>query len=854
MPGTRYTLEVQPQIPDTLARLRELADDLKYTSDRRIRGLFYQLDPELWDTCGHNPRVFLRRVSQARLEQAARDRVYLEEFYRVLSSVDSYHKEPIREEICEHLNPEKDLVAYFCAEFGFHESLPLYSGGLGILAGDQVKAASDMHLPLVAVGILYRQGYFIQSIDSAGQQVAHYRPTDFDDLPIEPVRDEAGNEIHVQVTLSGRPVAIRIWRATMGDVAIYLLDTDCAQNSEADRGITYQLYGGDNELRIQQEIVLGMGGVRALRAIGREPSVWHVNEGHAAFQGMERCREQVAAGLDFDAALEVTAAGTVFTTHTPVPAGHDIFDDDLMAAHFEEFATGELGIDWEDFLALGRGNGHDDAFNMTALALRTSRFHNGVSRIHGAVASRMEGYIWPQVPAEENPMGYVTNGVHVPTFLAREWVGFFDLLFGGQWRSELLNEDFWEGIDGIADHSFWSMRQTLKANLFAAARDRLIAQLHRQGATEAQQERLTRYLRPDRTDVLTVGFARRFATYKRATLLFSDPDRLARLLNDADRPVVFLFAGKAHPNDKPGQHLIQVIHEFSRRPEFEGRIILLEGYDIALARKLVTGVDVWLNTPEYPKEASGTSGQKAGINGGLNLSVADGWWGEGYNGSNGWEISPHDPELGTDYRNREEATELYEILENRVVPLYYTREGHGYSSGWVAMSKEAIKSQIPRFNAQRMVMDYVRGYYGPASRHLRRMARDGNHSTQELASWKRKVATAWPNVTIRRVDDSPTQIASGATLPITVEAELGGLSPDDVRVECLVGVENDYGEFTVKERLRLSPLDREASDGRARFHLDLDPSLPGLQVYQLRIFPYHPEQAHLHETGRMVWL
>jgi len=854
MPGTRYTLEVQPRIPEALARLRDLADDLKYTSDRRIRGLFYQLDPELWGTCGHNPKVFLRRVSQSRLEQAARDRVFLEEYYRVLSSLDSYHKEPIRPEICEHLNPEKDLVAYFCAEFGFHESLPLYSGGLGILAGDQVKAASDMHLPLVGVGILYRQGYFIQTIDAAGHQEAHYRPTLFEDLPIEVVRDQDGNEVHVSVELSGRRVQIRIWKATMGDVDLFLLDTDCPQNDETDRAITFQLYGGDNNLRIQQEIVLGIGGVRALRAIGRGPTVWHVNEGHAAFQSLERCREQVASGFSCDEALELTAAGTVFTTHTPVAAGHDIFDADLMTTYFGDFVEEGLGMDMERFLALGRGNGEESGFNMTALALRTSRYHNGVSRIHGDVASRMEGYIWPEIPAEENPIGYVTNGVHVPTFLAREWVGFFDLHFGGQWRSELLNENFWEGVDRIADHNFWSQRQTLKSNLFAAARERLQGQLHRQGVTEAQRERLTRFLQPDRTDVLTIGFARRFATYKRATLLFSDPERLARLLNDPERPVVFLFAGKAHPNDKPGQHLIQVIHEFSRKPEFEGRIILLEGYDIALARKLVTGVDVWLNTPEYPKEASGTSGQKAGINGGLNLSVLDGWWGEGYNGGNGWAITPHDPELGAEYRNREEATELYEILENQVVPLYFARNGHGYSSGWVRMSKEAIKSQMPRFNAQRMVMDYVRDYYGPACRQQRRLLRDDGKAAGELAAWKRKVVKAWPKVTMERVDDRLGEIASGSTLPITVAADLNGLSPEDVRVECLVGVEDEFGEFTVKERHGLTPEDKTDAKGRALFHLDLEPTLAGLQVYKLRMVPYHPDQAHLHETGRMIWL
>jgi starch phosphorylase len=853
MPGTEYRLEVQPHIPEALSRLQELANDLKYTWDRRIRGLFYQLDHELWENCGHNPKVFLRRVSQTALEQAARDRVFLEEYHRILSSIDSYYKEPIRPEIQEHLSPERDLVAYFCAEFGFHESLPIYSGGLGILAGDLVKAASDMHLPLVAVGILYRQGYFNQTIDAQGQQVAHYAPTSFDDLPIELVRDTEGNELQVAVELPGREVVVRVWRATLGHVSIYLLDTDVPENTDEDRSITYQLYGGDNNLRIQQEIVLGIAGVRALRALGLAPTVWHVNEGHAAFQALERARENVAEGHSLEASLEVAASATVFTTHTPVPAGHDIFDPELMETYFGEFAQKELGTTLDHLLELGRG-GENGGFNMTALAMRTSRYQNGVSAIHGHVASEMEGYIWPEIPQEENPIGYVTNGVHVPTFLAREWVSFFDLHFGGQWRSQLLNEEFWEGIDSIADHSFWSQRQTLKAELFAEARARLVTQLRRNGATQAQIERLTQYLQPDRTDILTVGFARRFATYKRATLLFTDPDRLARLINAADRPVLFLFAGKAHPNDQPGQHLIKVIHEFSRRPEFEGKIIMLEGYDVALARKLVTGVDVWLNTPEYPKEASGTSGQKAGINGAPNLSVLDGWWGEGYNGRNGWAITPHDPQMSQDYRNREEATELYELLENQVVPCYYRRNGHGYSEDWVRISKNSVKSLIPRFNAQRMVMDYVRDYYGPASRQNRRLQREAGQPAANLAAWKQKVDEAWPEVRMERVDRAPEELISGETLPITVAVHLNGLEPDDVRVECLVGRENDLGEFETVERHGLSPLKDQGGKEEAHFQLDYQPSLPGLQFYKLRMFPYHPDLAHLHETGRMLWL
>ncbi len=850
MTGTRYTLEVQPRLPEALARLDELANDLLYSWDRQVRALFFRLDRHLWEECGHNPKVFLRRVSQKRLEEAAEDRVYMEDFNRVLSGYDTYHRARMRPEIHRLLDPERDLVAYFCAEFGVHESVPLYSGGLGILAGDHCKAASDLNLPFVAVGILYRQGYFTQTIDGEGNQIAHYTPTEFDDLPIAPVTEE-GEEIRVGVELPERTVQLRVWRAQVGHISLYLLDSDLPENTEADRSITYQLYGGDTNMRIQQEIVLGVAGVRALRRLDIAPTVWHINEGHAAFQILERCREWVAQGMGFDSALELAAAGTVFTTHTPVAAGHDIFDHGLMESYFKPFAE-VLGIDMERFLALGASPVNEAAFNMTALALRGSRFHNGVSRIHGEIAAKMEGYVWPEVPAEENPLRHVTNGVHVPTFLAREWANMFDMRFGIEWRSELLTGDYWKRIDDIPDHSYWSLRQSLKAELLDDVRTRSTRQHRRNGVSEAQIERLTRNLQPECTDLLTIGFARRFATYKRATLLFTDPERLARLVNDPDRPVILIFAGKAHPNDQPAQHLIQVIHDFSRRPEFEGKIIVLEGYDIALARKLVTGVDVWLSNPESPLEASGTSGQKAGINGVININVLDGWWDEGFNGENGWAITPHGPEYEGSYRNREEANELYDLLEHRVVPLYYGDRGHGFSSGWVRTSKASMKSILPRFNAQRMVMDYVRDYYAPATRQQHLLADRDADAARALAEWKRKIQRAWPRLSVRRVDDPATQIPAGDTLPIKVAVQMNGLSPDDIYVECLVGTERE-GHFEVHDTCPLHPTDK-LGRGETLYELELQPSLPGLQYYKLRMYPCHSDLAHPLEMGCMAWL
>jgi len=850
--GTRYSLEVQPEIPVRLSRLNELANDLLYSWDRQVRGLFYRLDSTLWDQCGHNPKVFLRRVSQQTLNNATEDRVYMEEYNRVLSVYDTYHQESMRTGVEALLDPKQDVIAYFCAEFGFHESVQLYSGGLGILAGDHCKAASDLGLPFVAVGLLYRQGYFTQTIDGHGNQIAHYTPTSFSDLPVELALDADGREIHVQVELPSRLVVLRVWKVKAGHIQLYLLDSDLPENSEADRRITFQLYGGDIHTRIQQWIVLGIGGVRALRAIGLQPTVWHINEGHAAFQVLERMREHASNGLDFDSALEAVAANTVFTTHTPVPAGHDIFDHAMMAEYFQSFAK-QLHVDLEKLFSIGENPSNQGGFNLTTLALRGSRFRNGVSRIHGAVASRMSAYTWPEIPAVENPMGHITNGVHVPTFLAREWTNLFDMRLGGGWRNELLNPAYWEQVDSIPDHSYWSTRQSLKSEMLAEVRRRVVRQHRRNCCSESLIERLTAHLTPSETDILIIGFARRFATYKRANLLFSDPQRLSRLLNDPNRPCLLIFAGKAHPHDLPAQNLIKLIHEYSRRPEFEGRIVLVEGYDMALARKLVTGVDVWLNTPEYPMEASGTSGEKAAINGVINLSVLDGWWGEGYNGENGWAITPHGVGIEHNYRDREESNELLDLIEQQVLPLYYDRNGYGYSEAWVRKSKASMKSVLPQFNAQRMVMDYVRKYYAQARKLNQVMSGNSYARARDVAQWRHQIARHWPAIQLRRLDPAPLAIRAGTPLTIQVAAQLGSLSPDDVLMECLVGRESEDGQFQTLDTLVFKP-GKRLDSGETVFTLELLPHLPGLQYYKIRMFPFHPALGHRYEAGYLRWL
>lgn len=848
MPGTRFPLEVVPRIPEELQRLNDVANDLAYSWDRAIRSLYHRLDRGLWEACGHNPKAFLRRVSQQRLDAAVADRAYMEDYRRVMAAYDSYRDHRGHPELAEVFDAEQDLIAYFCLEFGFHESFPIYSGGLGILAGDHCKAAGDLGLPFVAIGLLYQAGYFTQTIDAHGHQQVGYTRSHPHDLPVVPTLTESGQQLTLSLDFPGRTLKIRVWTAQAGHIKLYLLDTNIPENNDADRHITHQLYGGDREMRIQQELVLGIGGVRALRELGLRPTVWHINEGHAAFQLLERCAYRMREGLDFDSAMELVAAGTVFTTHTPVPAGHDIFDRHLIEKYLSPMAV-TLGLDFERLYALGLNAG--DGFNMTSLALRCSRFHNGVSKVHGGVAAEMEQGIWPQVPHEENPIRYVTNGVHLQTFLAKDWISLFDLRLE-DWRNELLNEAYWERLDEVPDYHYWSIHKALKEQLLDRVREVLAKQHQRNGTSEAILHRMTRLLDEPDSDFLVMGFARRFATYKRAGMLFADPQRLARMLNDPQRPAIIIFAGKAHPNDQPGQQLIKMIHDYSMHPDFIGRIFLLEGYDMALARHMVTGVDVWLNTPEYPLEASGTSGQKAGLNGAVNVSVLDGWWDEGYTGDNGYAITPRDSQYDHEHRHQDEANDLLNILEHEVIPTYYRRDGVGFSRDWVQLSKNAMKSTIPRFNAQRMVRDYVRGFYAPARDQRLRLDADGARLARELAGWKRHVRDAWPGVTMQLLLQPPAHLFHDDKMLLRVGVQLNGLAPADVKIECLLGRDTASGELDVQQTEELSYVGDE--DGQAVFSIELDTQLAGLQYYKLRMYPYNAAQSHPFELGAMLWV
>ncbi|MDX1430913.1 MAG: alpha-glucan family phosphorylase [Gammaproteobacteria bacterium] len=872
MPGHEFTLDVHPRIPEQLTRLRELADDLWYSWHRPTRALFSALDRELWNRIGHNPKLFLRRVNQRILDEAARDGAYLGHYHEVISAYDAYHAPAPRRGAGAEL-AETDLIAYFCAEYGIHESLHIYSGGLGILAGHHCKAASDLRLPFVGVGLLYRAGYFSQRIDDEGCQAAHYEEVDFDELPVRRTVDGAGHAVQVAVEFPGRRVHVRVWQAQAGRMVVYLLDTDTEENAAQDRRITYQLYGGDNETRIQQELILGIGGVRALRRLGFNPTVWHLNEGHPAFGIVERIRELVATGLPVATAMEAVAASTVFTTHTPVPSGHDHFPDSMVRHYLAPLVDG-LEIQMDDLIPLGHAGSNTSDFNMTTFAIRGSRYQNGVSRLHGEVSAELCRDCWPQIPPDENSMGYITNGVHVATVLAQEWVDLFDRFLGKEWRNCLPDRDYWQRLHDIPDQQFWSIHQTLKAKTLTSIRGLLTAQYTRNQTSAPHIRRILRYLDKDNPEILTLAFARRFATYKRATLLFHDLNRLDALLNDGERPMLVLFAGKAHPADVPGQQAIKRVHDVANMPEFLGKILLVEGYDLALARELVSGVDVWLNNPVYTMEASGTSGMKAAINGSLHLSVTDGWWAEGFEGDNGWAIlpSPHNEDAAR--RDAEDARTLYEILQDQVAPLFYDRSQLGYSKGWVKMAKKSMASVIPRFNMDRVLDEYTRKYYCPAAAGGRRLAERGNNGARVLAAWRKHVQTEWKGASLRLIEAPGRTIPFGETVTLAVAARFGRIDPQEIVVELVLERGKDQvtralpawadngravgeagaGDAGHVERFRFESAGPIAESDEHRFELEVRPGRSGRLSYRIRMYPYHALLSHRFEPGLMVWL
>lgn len=832
------TISVVAQLPPPIERLAELAYNLWWSWNPHAQALYRDIDPDLWDSVNHNPVKFLRRVSQAKVARVAQDRAYLTRYTGVMDAFDAYMRPARVWRRPADAGSAVRTIAYFSAEFGLHESLPIYSGGLGILAGDHCKAASDLGLPFVGVGFLYPQGYFRQQIDAAGRQEAIYEKLEFSETPATAALDAAGDQVMISVELPGRAVYAKVWRVQVGRAPIFLLDTDVERNAPADRELSARLYGGDVQMRISQEVVLGIGGVRALRALGYRPDAWHMNEGHAAFLQLERLREYVQEQrLPFAEALWAVRGNALFTTHTPVPAGNDAFDFDLMDRFFGDFWP-KLGLDRERFLDLGRWqNPWGPQFSMTVLALRTAIYANGVSKLHGEVARRMWRSLWPEVPLAEVPIGHITNGVHTATWLHPGLAALFDRYFDFGWRTAIDAPETWAAVERIPDAELWAQHMQARSQMLEVVRRRTARQLTRAGASPAEVAVVARGLDPR---ALTIGFARRFATYKRATLIFRDVERLKRILNHPDRPVQIIFAGKAHPADESGKAFIQQIYQLSRQEGFAGRILFVEEYDANIARHLVSGVDLWLNNPRRPNEASGTSGQKAGLNGIPNFSVLDGWWCEGYDGANGWIIGQDGDYPDEATQDAADALSLYDTLENEIVPLFYERDADGIPHRWLAKMRASIKTVAPVFSLDRMLKEYYTKYYFPASRFGQ--AIEAGPLTHDLAAWEARVRQAWPEVTltasVAQVDGRPAdRMVATAEATVTATVRSGQLPPDWLAVELVYGQER-AGELSEPQVVRLRLTDRQ--DDVYTYVGAFGPLDCGAVAYGVRVRPTHP--------------
>jgi starch phosphorylase len=839
-PLHRFT--VRPTLPTSLTPLRALVNNLRWTWHRPTRELFAAIDQELWESCAHNPLRLLSEVPARRIEQLSSDPAFLERMHAAEAELQAYLQEP---GWYQALPDAPSAIAYFSPEFGLTEAMPQYSGGLGVLAGDHLKTASDLGLPLVAVGLFYRLGYFCQSISSDGRQQEHYPSFDPRDLPLTPVLDDAGQPLLIEIRLPGGPLYARIWRAVVGRIPLLLLDSKVDANAEELQGLTDRLYGGGAENRLRQEILLGIGGVKALAACGIEPEVFHTNEGHAGFLGLERIRRLVDEGLDARSALEAVRAGTVFTTHTPVAAGIDRFSRHLIEHYFGPDGV-PTGMPVEELMELGADRGDGGVFNMAVMGFRLAQRANGVSRLHGHVSREIFSWMWPGFEPAEVPIGHITNGVHAGTWIASAWQELYERVLGPAYATEATD---WRPVGSVADEEVWALRTDLRGRLVCAARARLRAAWAERGVSEAQLGWVDDAFDPE---VLTIGFARRVPSYKRLTLILRDRDRLKRLLTDPARPVQLLLAGKAHPADEGGKALIHEFAEFAADPEVRHRIAFLPDYDMAMARQLVSGCDVWLNNPLRPYEACGTSGMKAVLNGCLNLSIRDGWWDELFDGANGWAIpSMENGELDVDRRDDLESDAIFDLLERNVIPLFYDRSA-GLPEGWIAMVKRSLVSLGPAVLASRMVRDYTGELYLPAALTSRRLRADGYAAAREQVAWKERVAKQWPDVRIEQVEVDAADLGFGGRLPLRAAVSLGLLSPDDVQVQAFVGRVGDDEELVAPELIALQATAR-ADDGPWIYEGKLPLTSSGTVGYALRVVPFLDEATPTSETGLVTW-
>lgn len=841
---------VFPVMPARINRIYELAFNLWWSWTPLAQELYKVLDPQLWDAVNHNPVRFLSHVAPEKLEQAASDRHYLENYDAVLAQFDQY-MHPQNPTWFKQTHPElaDKTIAYFSAEFGLHEALPIYSGGLGVLAGDHIKAASDLGLPFIGVGFLYPQGYFTQRIGRDGTQEAISEKLQFSEVPATPAVNADGEEVMIWVDLPGRRVYAKVWKIQIGRVPLYLMDTDTDPNQPSDRELFARLYGGNEETRIVQEIVLGIGGVRAVRALGYNPEVFHMNDSHPVFLSLERIRQLVQEqGLSFSQAREAVAAGNVFTTHTPVPAGNDAFTHELMDKYFGNYWP-QLGLDRESFLRLAlQETQWGPRFSMTVLALALSSFHNGVSKLHGSVSRNIWQFLWPGVDADEVPITYITNGVHTQTWLAAELDTLYTQYLGADWKLHLDEQKVWDKVGQIPDAELWAVHQKLRAKLVNFVHERVRQMRLEVGEGTAEVAAASSLLDPN---ALTFGFARRFATYKRATLIFRDAVRLQKILSDPERPVQIIFAGKAHPADEPGKSFIQRVYQASREAGFEGRIIFLENYDMNMARYLVQGVDVWLNNPIRPNEASGTSGQKASLNGIPNASILDGWWPEAYDGKNGWAIGEERTYQNQETQDQADSQAEYALLEDDIVPMFFKRGSDGLPHEWIGVMKEAIRTVASYFNTYRMVKDYAEKFYFPAITHAEQTAKDGFTEAKDLAAWKERIRASWSQVAVSAKAPRDEKMPVGQIIQVEAITRLGDLTPDDVTVE-LLSARDENGTLLNQNSIPMQ-LDRHDENGLYYYKAHETTKEGGNLVLSVRVLPNHKGLFNKHEMGLVSW-
>lgn len=852
-PVTR--INVVPDLPESLTRLRELAYNLRWSWDHETIMLFRRIDPDLWLETNRNPVWMLGLVSQERLQEASQDGAFMAHFNRVCDAFDAYMNEKDTWFATTHGNLEGDpLVAYFSMEFGLTESFQNYSGGLGILSGDHLKSASDLGVPLVGVGLLYQEGYFRQYLNADGFQQESYPLNDFANLPLQLQRNKDGSVLKIGVPMPGRELYAQVWKLQVGRVPLYLLDTNIDDNeSYEDRNLTDRLYGGDRRTRIRQEILMGIGGIRMLDALNLRPNVLHMNEGHSAFLALERIRQLMQEeNLSFEDAKEIAGSSMVFTTHTPVPAGLERFGFDLIDEHFTDYYQ-SMGLNRDQFIDLGREqmDGYQ-LFSMPVMAERMSGMSNGVAQLHGRVSRQMWQWNYPDVPSEEIPIGAVTNGIHLMTWLSGEIKNLFDRYLDPDWRADPSKSSVWQGVQEIPDAELWRTHERRRERLVSFVRRRLREQLEKRGVSQAEINTADEVLSPD---ALTIGFARRFATYKRATLFMRDIERLSRLVNDPERPVQFLFAGKAHPHDTPGKELIREIDRLSRTPEFRNRLVFLEDYDMNIARYLYQGCDVWLNNPRRPKEASGTSGMKSAANGGLNCSILDGWWAEGYDPSVGWAIGKGEeyPPEEWDMQDQIESETLYNVLENDVVPMFYERGRDGLPRDWIAKMKNSIVKLTPYFSSRRMVREYVGDYYVPTYQRHYRLTHP-NSNGHELVEWQRKMYRAWEHVGIGEISVAQKEVKVGMHTSVEARVYLGELTPDDVHVQAYYGQLDSRGVITEDaESKDMTPGKQQEDDGAYVFSTDLAYDTSGERGVSVRVLPKHKNLSNPFKLGLIKW-